>query len=461
MGVRASLHSLPGRVFRYVSARFPESHPVRIQTERALEGYYRWVLRRNPGAPDAHSKRGSLLANRGRTAEAVESFARALECGHPDPGKIHYFMGRQQARLGNLDDATASFGRFVLLAARSEGVEEAVAAGWSELRRDPLFQPERFHGYFYLGRKALSAQLPEAAEAFLRKSVALEPLVIRAHHELGTLLHDSGRTAEAFEALREGHCFQLRQTHPRLGVSKHSGRPAQGPDFLILGKPRCGTTSLYNCLIQHPRIVPAITKELHFFNEGYDRGLEWYRAMLPPIADREGLITGEATATYLDFPVAADRILEHYPDTRFIVLLRDPVQRAVSHFYLRVRHGLEQGEVTETLLGGVDAPAGQPLNPYVECSVYERSLREWFQRFPREQFLVLAAEDLYASPVKVVDRALAFLGQAPFAIRDPGARNRGRYPPLDAAVQRRLRAFFEPHNRALEDLLEMRFDWSR
>ncbi len=112
------------------------------------------------------------------------------------------------------------------------------------------------------------------------------------------------------------------------------------PDFIILGAQRAGTSSLYYYLSQHPQILPAVRKELHFFDDHYRRGLGWYRSQFPTRGAR-GTITGEATPYYLSHPHAPARIQRLLPQARLIVLLRNPVERAISHYFFEVSHQRE------------------------------------------------------------------------------------------------------------------------
>src|SRR5438552_2997608 len=115
------------------------------------------------------------------------------------------------------------------------------------------------------------------------------------------------------------------------------GRP--GPDFLIVGAQKCGTTSLYNYLLRHPSVVPALKRSVKFFDHGphWAKGVWWYRAHFPftagRAADRGRPLTGECTPSYLIHPLGAQRVKEAAPDARLIVLLRNPVDRAYSAYH--------------------------------------------------------------------------------------------------------------------------------
>src|SRR5690242_8679107 len=103
------------------------------------------------------------------------------------------------------------------------------------------------------------------------------------------------------------------------------------PHFLIIGAQRCGTTSLFEYLANHPEIVPPSVKKIHFFDSEYEKGEAWYRARFPVLEN--GFITGEATPYYLFHPRVPKRVRNWNPNVKLIVLLRNPVDRAYSHFY--------------------------------------------------------------------------------------------------------------------------------
>ena len=135
------------------------------------------------------------------------------------------------------------------------------------------------------------------------------------------------------------------------------------PDFLILGGQRCGSTSLYDMLCGHPDVMPASHKEPHFFDNNHLRGREFYRRLFPlrmHVRARERrlgrrVITGEATTYSLAHPAVPGRVRAMLPDVRLIAILRDPVDRAYSHYQLSVREGRELLSFEEALAGRRDA----------------------------------------------------------------------------------------------------------
>jgi hypothetical protein len=117
------------------------------------------------------------------------------------------------------------------------------------------------------------------------------------------------------------------------------------PNFIIIGAQRCGTTSLYNYLTRHPSILPARVKEVHYFDYKSYRGLLWYKANFPMLTHKlkryikqKTIITGEASPFYLYHPHAFKRIAQVLPNIKLIVILRNPVDRALSHYIHEVNN---------------------------------------------------------------------------------------------------------------------------
>ncbi len=146
----------------------------------------------------------------------------------------------------------------------------------------------------------------------------------------------------------------LETTADRFPAS--SGAPA----FVIVGAQRGGTTSLYRYLAAHPGVLPASRKELHYFTNRHDRGPDWYRSQFPPTPP--GTITGESTPYYLFHPHAPRRLHAFAPDVKLIVLLRNPVDRAYSHYQLQVRRRHETLPFEEAIAREEERLAGELQN---------------------------------------------------------------------------------------------------
>ena len=120
------------------------------------------------------------------------------------------------------------------------------------------------------------------------------------------------------------------------------------PDFLGIGTQKGGTTYLHGLLKQHPQVYLAYPKEVHFFSLHYDKGLNWYSHQFDiATADQR---CGEITPYYLFHPLAAERIATALPKVKLVVLLRDPVDRALSQYFHSKRLGLESLDLEEALI---------------------------------------------------------------------------------------------------------------
>jgi hypothetical protein len=260
---------------------------------------------------------------------------------------------------------------------------------------------------------------------------------------------------------------------PRIG--RLLGRFGAQPSFLILGVQKGGTTSLYHYLALHPRVSPALVKEVHYFDFHYGCGASWYRAHFAPQAwlTARGLQTGEASPEYLFSPDAPQRVAASLPDVKLIVMLRNPVERAYSQYQMSVRRGSETLPFAEALarepkrlaverqqLGAELAYArgsSHRHRSYLAKGHYAEQLEAWFRWFPREQFLILESEAFFRAPAEAYGRTLAFLGLPEHRLRDYRNLNGWGYAALEPEVRASLEAYFAPHNARLEALLERPF----
>lgn len=259
------------------------------------------------------------------------------------------------------------------------------------------------------------------------------------------------------------------------------------PDFLIIGTKRGGTTSLWNYLIQHPLVMPMFPasrglKSPWYYYVNYARGDRWYRSHfatereLDRVEARHSVrpVTGEACPYYMYYPPVPERVRARTPDVKIIVTLRDPVKRAYSHYWERVGEGVEDlsfedalAAEPERLRGEREKMAADPLYysrahdfySYRDRGVYRPQLEQWFSVFPRERFLIMAAEDLYRDEQAAVDRVTEFLGLPAHPLRAAQRHNHLPAPPMNERTKAELADFYRPHNKALFELLGEEYDW--
>lgn len=255
------------------------------------------------------------------------------------------------------------------------------------------------------------------------------------------------------------------------------------PQFLVIGEQKCGTTSIYKYLVQHPQIAPSLEKELRFFDRQFNRGRFWYQASFPfqlysqYVRKRHGynLITGDASPNYLCHPRVPQRVKTTLSDIKFIVLLRNPVERAYSHYNMSVRHKKETLSFAEALdneeerLGGKigQVRQGDDFESYYQFlhyayksrGIYALHLQQWFELFSRERFFIINSADFQTDPAKTLAQTFDFLGLPNWGKIVYDRHNVGNYSALDGRLRQGMEQFFEPYNRQLYDLLERDFGW--
>jgi len=204
---------------------------------------------------------------------------------------------------------------------------------------------------------------------------------------------------------------------------------------MVAGAMRCGTTALASFLGSHPEVCFSNTKEPHFFDApDFDDGeapealAASYHAKYFPHY-RSGQLAGEATPIYLYLPVAIRRIARYNPRMKFIVLLRDPVKRALSHYRLSVVQGIEQASLSGALFAEYfrlrcdrgNLAWDSPLRrySYLDRGFYARQLRVLRAHFPEEQILVISNSQLLEEHEKTLRRIHAFLGVQDMAFVPP------------------------------------------
>ena len=268
-----------------------------------------------------------------------------------------------------------------------------------------------------------------------------------------------------------------------------AGRPARRarmlPGFLIVGAERCGTTSMYHVLKQHPAVFGTSLRkqEVHFFDVAYDRGLSWYQAQFPLAVSARLSMRGagkapvafEASPYYMFHPLAPERIHRDLPGVRLLVLLRDPVERAYSAHANHVGHGLETEpferalELEDSRLAGeaeriVADPAYNSYShrhhSYRIRGHYIDQLEHLERIFGRERMLVIDSDDFFAEPGPAYDQVLEFLGLPAYtpAFTPQNARPRA---PMPEAVRASLEEHYRPYDERLAAWLGREPSWRR
>jgi hypothetical protein len=218
------------------------------------------------------------------------------------------------------------------------------------------------------------------------------------------------RAREAVWALKD---LLTRPTANRRGL----------PDYLVIGAQRCGTTSLQNLIASHPDVTPPLwRKGIHYFDTEYHRGSPWYRSQFP--VARPGRMTGEGSPYYLFHPLVAERIADLVPRAKLLVLLRDPIERAISHYKHELRRGFETLDIVTAMRAESERLEGEEAKmradpayysfahqhfSYQARGDYAGQLARYLALFPKRQMLVLQSESYWSDPKTTWDEVLQFL----------------------------------------------------
>jgi hypothetical protein len=325
--------------------------------------------------------------------------------------------------------------------------------------------------YALLGEALQNNQQPKAAIEAYNQAIKLgldSPWILT---NIGDLYTQIGQFKSATTAYRKA-CYQkVLADYPEFAVNPTVLQSYYFPDFLIIGSSKCGTTSLYHNIVEHPQVIPALKKEIKFWHDDLKQGLDWYRAHFPPYPQTQYYLTGEASPNYLDLQETAQRVFQFCPQMKLIVILRHPVERAISHYHHWVRLGLEERSleaVIQTELKTINQVLQFPIQyqrwyqsiNYIARGVYIGFLQQWMAIFPAEQFLILSCENLAANPAVTMKQVFTFLGLPDSPISRYTQMNVGDYPPLSPRLSQVLSKFYHPYNQQLESYLGKNLGWN-
>jgi len=241
------------------------------------------------------------------------------------------------------------------------------------------------------------------------------------------------------------------------------------PDFMIIGMPRCGTSSLFVNLAEHPRIRrPLMTKALKYSRHGtglenkeigffvdakrWERGVKWYSTFFPP--QEGGYLTFEASTSCALYP---ERVKSILPDVKSIILLRDPTARAWRYFWIRYHKKYKTQSLDE--LTNADHPA-------ITRGIYIDIIKKWHSHFPKENLLILKSEEWFSSPTRILKQVYEFLKieeiyPDKLLRADPWteAKKKYKYGEIPPHIKKWLDDFYRPYNKQLSKYLKRDFRW--
>jgi hypothetical protein len=259
-----------------------------------------------------------------------------------------------------------------------------------------------------------------------------------------------------------------------------------GPDVIVIGAKRGGSTSLHRYLLDHPSVLatfprPEQVKGTYYFTDRFDRGESWYRSHFATVATRAavrrrtgGVAALESTPYYLFHPLAPERARATVPEARIVVALRNPVERAWSHWKERRANHDEPLDFGAALAAEPTRTAGEherlladPTavshahrhHTYVAQGCYADALARWFAAYGRDRVHVILCDELFADPSAVTGRLYRDLGLPDHTLGDPRVHNDAAGDAMDPTTRDWLVERFRDENRRLGELLGRDLPW--
>ena len=247
------------------------------------------------------------------------------------------------------------------------------------------------------------------------------------------------------------------------------------PNLIVIGVVRSGTTSLYHYLSQHPSIIKSAYDELGYFDSNYELGLNWYKSLFPTIFEKKKVeekngkfITYDVTPFYIYNEKTPQRIHQILPNSKLIVILRNPVDRSYSNYFL----GNQEKKFEEIIanekkiLNKIDKNNIDEYYDFVHTSMlargfYAEQLENWYKIFSKDQILIIQSEEFATETNKIMNNIFDFLELPRYDIPDNSKKNKIHYEPMKKETRRELIEYFRPYNEKLYSMINRNFDWEK
>ncbi|OCQ93928.1 polysaccharide/polyol phosphate ABC transporter ATP-binding protein [Oscillatoriales cyanobacterium USR001] len=246
------------------------------------------------------------------------------------------------------------------------------------------------------------------------------------------------------------------------------------PNFLIIGAQFCGTSQLFNCLVERLKTSRDGTQEIHYFDLNFNQGIDWYKQQFMWLESENQRVIGETTPYYIFHPLVPKRVFQQFPKMKIIAILGNPVHRAWMHYQHEVSLGIEslnferaiaaepqrlQGEVEKMIADENYYSFNHQNYAYLGRGIYVEQLKNWLEYFPKEQLLVLKSEDFYENTPQNFAQVLEFLEISAGRVKEFTKYAVNNYNDLPEKMRKKLEEYFKPHNQQLSKYLHRDFNW--
>ena len=248
------------------------------------------------------------------------------------------------------------------------------------------------------------------------------------------------------------------------------------PDFLIIGAKRCGTTSLFSHLPEHPSIIKSHHDNMGFFNDNFHLGLNWYRSFFPTKSLKkrienkfEKCLSFDTTTTYMENKKTAENVSAVKQNMKIIVMVRNPIDRAYSQYHRSIKDNMESREFEDLVNEEIKKLDLQKdtffqirrnESNYIKKGLYYEQLKPWFELFPKENIGIFSTEEFRIDSKKIYNEIFDFLNLPHFTIKNNKIMEKGNYLPMKEEIRSKLSIFYREHNEKFFKLIGKRFEWS-
>ncbi len=427
-----------------------------LRWQEAEQAYRKGIQLLNTPSVFIYRKLAKTLAQQQRWLDALSVYEKAWD----DPHQIHQVLQGCNAEIQQGFETWETYLLLFQTLAEAKQWTGAIAAWWQAITLDPYQGWWRYERCLSLSK---TYHKLDELESLFRQEFKKNPGELDLGLNLSAILEQQGRLEEVYTLHQEIANYKLKQRCPDLSPQI----PLKSPqvNLTIIGAQKSGTSSLYYYLEKHPNISVSIKKELHFWSLHYEKGQTWYRSHFLPIPEGQVWRTGEASPTYLDSPETPERMYHEYPDMKLIVLLRNPISRAISHYYHWVRLKKESRPLDIALTEQLaEIPDWDDVisirNHYIARGCYVKFLEKWLRFFPREQMLVIPSERFQDHPSDIVQTVHSFLKIPPKPLENLEYYNVGEYHVENPSLKSQLQDFYAPYTQDLETLLGQSFPWT-
>lgn len=247
------------------------------------------------------------------------------------------------------------------------------------------------------------------------------------------------------------------------------------PNFIIIGVKRCGTTTLYEQLSEHPCIEKSAHDNLGFFNNNFELGLNWYRSHFVTNSKKRQIekkygkfTTYDVTSSYIQNKQTAENIFKTLPNVKLILILRNPSDRAYSEYNQNIIDENESRDFEELIKKEIEEIENTSDENLKFCSdkinlvkkgIYIKQVLPWLKIFPREQILIISTEELGEKTDETYNKIFRFLELPEYKIKNKQRYRRGTYEKMSDEARKILDNFYEQYNNELFQKIEKNFEW--